>query len=176
MATMGRQSATSHLPRPDMKPMEAQTKIKLQRFRLQRLLAGEGERQRECERTVGLGITRRNSMSMESGIVSDRGCGLGLHHSGIFSGIESVLVLRARAKDRLAGSAAIRPSGGRPVLTEPPPPAFAVSRAGRSLKLPLLISPALGPQQRRQLYRVSRSSPRVVRCSLRLPWAHCQSK
>jgi hypothetical protein len=49
-----------------MKPMEAQTKIKLQRFRLQRLLAGEGERQRECERTVGLGITRRNSLSMVS--------------------------------------------------------------------------------------------------------------
>src|SRR5277367_732686 len=58
----------------------------------------------------------------------------------------------------LAGNATIRPSDEKPVLTEPPPPALVVSRARRSSKLQLLISPALAPQRLRQLYRVAHSS------------------
>ena len=48
------------------------------------------------------------------------------------------------------------------------------SRAGRSSKLQLLISPALAPQQLRQLYRVSGSNPRVDRYFSRSPWVHFQ--
>ena len=38
-------------------------------------------------------------------------------------------VLKAMMKGHLAGNAAIRPSDEKPVLTKPPPPALAVSRA-----------------------------------------------
>jgi hypothetical protein len=41
-------------------------------------------------------------------------------------------------------------------------------------KLQLLISPALAPQQLRQLYRVSQPSPLVARCFSRSPWVHFQ--
>ena len=44
----------------------------------------------------------------------------------------------------------------------------------RESKLPLLISPAPTPQQPRQVYRVSRSSPLIDRYSSRSPWVHFQ--
>src|SRR5580704_15567177 len=44
----------------------------------------------------------------------------------------------------------------------------------REPKPQLLISPALAPQQRRQLFRVAHSSPLVARCLLRSPWVHFQ--
>lgn len=58
-------------------------------------------------------------------------------------------------------------------------PAFAlrsVSRARRSSKLQLLMSPTLAPQQLRQIYRVSGSSPPLDRYFLRSPWFHFQSR
>jgi hypothetical protein len=50
------------------------------------------------------------------------------------------------AADHLSGNATIRPSGEKPVLTRPSPPASDVSRAGRSSKGQLPISPVPAPQ------------------------------
>jgi hypothetical protein len=75
---------------------------------------------------------------------------------------------------RNTSSSRTSPTSPLTVPAEPPPPALAVSRARRSSKLQLLISPALAPQQLRQLYRVSDSSPLLPRSFLRTPWCHFQ--
>src|SRR5690348_9660679 len=73
----------------------------------------------------------------------------------------------------------------KPDEIAPPPPADAGSAIATfnspcassrmtTIKFQLLIPPAPVPQQRKRVSQVSRSSPRIGRCSSHPPWVHFQ--